>query len=80
MPGLTEGLQGKPVAEICRQHQISQSQHHQGRDLFLAHAANALEAHQHTRTEAGLAPQTARLKTLVRELTLELRTNDELGG
>ena len=75
-----DGLQGKPVAEICHEHQISQSQCHQWRDQFLALAANAFEAHQHTRTEARLAQENAMLKTLVGELPLELKKSDELRG
>ncbi len=75
-----EGLQGKPVAEICNEHQSSQSQYDQWRDQFLAHAAYAFEAHQHTRTETRLAQENARLKTLVGELTLERKKSDELWG
>jgi transposase-like protein len=75
-----EGLQGKPVAEVCNEYQISQSQYYQWRDQFLAHAAHAFEAHQHTRTEARLAEENARLKRLVGELTLELKKSDELWG
>jgi transposase-like protein len=75
-----EGLQGKPVAEICSEHQISQSQYYQWCDPFLAHAASAFEAHQHARTEARLAQENARLKKLVGELTLELKKSDELWG
>jgi len=73
-------LQGKPVAAICHEYQISQSQSYQWRDQFLAHAAHAFEAPQHTRTEARLAEENARLKTLVGELTLELNKSDELWG
>jgi transposase-like protein len=72
-----EGLKGKPVAEICNEHQISQSQYYQWRDQFLAHAANAFEVHQHTRKEAHLEQENARLKKLVGELTLELKKSDE---
>jgi transposase-like protein len=72
-----EGLQGKPVAEICHEHQISPSQYYQWRDQFLAHAANALEMPQHTRKEAHLEQENARLKRLVGELTLELKKSDE---
>jgi transposase-like protein len=49
-----EGLKGKPVAELCTEHQISQSLCYQWRDQFLAHAAKAFEVHQHTRKEARL--------------------------
>ncbi len=75
-----QGLQGKPIAEICNEHQISQSQYYQWRDQFLAHAANAFEVNQHNRTEARLARENTRLKTLVGELTLELKKSEELLG
>jgi transposase-like protein len=75
-----EGLKGKPVAEICNEHQISQSQYYQGRDQFLANAAQAFESHQHTRKEARLEQETTQLKRLVGELTLELKKSDELLG
>ncbi len=75
-----EGLKGKPVAEVCTEHQISQSQYDQWRDQFLAHAANAFEVHQHTRKEARLEQENARLKNLVGELLLELKKSDELLG
>jgi transposase-like protein len=75
-----EGLKGKPVAEICTEHQISQAQYYQWRDQFLANAAHAFETHQHTRKEACLEQQNARLKKLVGELTLELKKSDELLG
>jgi transposase-like protein len=75
-----EGLQGKPVAEICNEHQISQSQYYQWRDQFLAHAANAFEVHQHTRKEARLEHENTKLKKLVGELMLELKKSDEVLG
>jgi transposase-like protein len=70
---IIEGLQGQPVAKICNEHQISQSQSSQWRDQFLAHAANAFEVHQHTRKEALLEQENARLKKLVGGLTLMLK-------
>jgi transposase-like protein len=75
-----EGFKGKPVGEICTRHQISQSQYYQWRDQFLANAAHAFEARQHSRTETRLAQENARLKQLVGELTLELKKSDELLG
>jgi transposase-like protein len=66
-----EGLKGKPVAEICTEHQISQSLYYQWRDQFLAHAAHACELHQHTRREAHLEQENTKLKKLVGELLLE---------
>ena len=73
-----EGLKGRPVAEICPEHQIGQSLDDQWRDQFLAHAATAFEDPQRTRQEARLAQENARLKQLIGEPTWELKTSDEL--
>ena len=72
-----EGLQGKSVAEICPEHQISQSLYDQWRDQFLANAATAFDDPQRTRKEARLAQENARLKPLVGERTFELKKSDE---
>lgn len=72
-----QGLQGKPVAEICNEYQISQSLYYQWRDQFLAHASKPFESHQQTRKETRLERENARLKKLVGELLLELKKSDE---
>jgi transposase-like protein len=36
-----EGLKGRPISELCAEHEISQAQYYQWRDLFLANAAKA---------------------------------------
>ena len=46
-----EGLKGKPVAELCTEHQISQAQYYQGRDQFLAHASKAFEVHEQSQAQ-----------------------------
>jgi transposase-like protein len=75
-----QGLQGKPVAELCTEHQISQSLYYQWRDQFLANATKAFEGQQQSPKEARLGRENARLKTLVGELTLELKKSDEVLG
>jgi hypothetical protein len=75
-----EGLKAKPVAELCHEHQISQAQDSQWRDQFLAHAPKAFEVHEQSQREARLVRENARLNTLVGELTLELKTSDEVLG
>jgi transposase-like protein len=75
-----EGLKGKPVAELCAEHQISQAQYYQWRDQFLTYAPKAFEVHEQSQREARLARENARLKTLVGELTLELKKSDEVLG
>jgi transposase-like protein len=68
-----EGLKGRPVAELCTKHQISQSLSYQWRDQVLAQAAKAFADPQRSRKEARLQQEKARLKQLVGELTLELK-------
>jgi transposase-like protein len=75
-----QGLQGKPVAELCTEQQISQSLSYQWRDQFLANATKAFEGQQQSQKEARLGRENARLKTLVGELTLELKKSDEVLG
>ena len=73
-----QGLKGTPVAELCTEHQINQSQYYRWRDQFLAHAAQVFEVPQQSRREAQQAREIARLKTLVGELALALKKSDEV--
>lgn len=75
---VVQGLKGKPVAELCTEHQISQAQYYQWRDQFLTHAGQAFEVHQQSQRENRLHQENARLKQLVGELTLELKKSDEV--
>ena len=75
-----QGPQGKPVAVICNEHQISQSQYYQWRDQFLAHASHAFAGQQYGRQEIRLAQKNAQLKKLVGESTVEREKSDELWG
>jgi transposase-like protein len=74
-----QGLKGKPVSELCAEHQISQAQYYQWRDLFLANAAKAFE-HSPTDRESRLERENAKLMNLVGHLTLELKKTDDLLG
>ena len=38
-----EGLKGRPIGELCAEHEISQGQYYQWRDQFLANASRAFE-------------------------------------
>jgi transposase-like protein len=40
---VVEELKGRPIGELCAEHEISQAQYYQWRDLFLANAARAFE-------------------------------------
>ena len=75
-----QGLKGKPVAELCIEHQISQAQYYQWRDQFLANASKTFDIHQQTQREARLEQENARLKKMVGELTMELKKSEEVFG
>ena len=75
-----QGLKGKPVAELCIEHQISQAQYYQWRDQFLANASKTFDVHQQTQREVRLEQENGRLKKLVGELTMELKKSEEVFG
>jgi hypothetical protein len=77
---VVEGLKGKPVAEPCAEHPISQAPSDQGRDQSLAKARKAFEVPEQSQREARLARENARLKTRGGELPLELKKSAELLG
>jgi transposase-like protein len=70
-----QGLRGKPVADICTEHQISQSQYYQWREQFIAKMAQLLSNTE--RREQSLTRENSRLKKMVGELTLELKKLNE---
>jgi len=74
-----QGLKGKPISELCAEHQISQAQYYQWRDQFLANIAKPFEIHANER-ESRLERENAKLMNLVGQLTLELKKTDDLLG
>ena len=67
-----EGLQGRSVASLCSEYQITQSMYYRWRDTFLANAAQAFETGTTNRREERLTAENQKLKQAVGELTLEL--------
>ena len=70
-----EGLKGRPVADICTEHQISQAQYYDWREQFLKKMPNMFA--DNSRREQLLNRENSRLKKLVGELTLELKKRQE---
>jgi len=73
-----EGIKGRPVAEICNEYQICQSQYYQWRDQFLSNLNNVFDDTQKASRETRLESEIQKLCALVGELTLELKKTDEL--
>jgi transposase-like protein len=75
-----EGLKGRPIGDLCAEHEISQAQYYQCRDQFLANAAKAFEPAGAPQRESRLERENARFKALVGELALELKKSEEVLG
>ncbi len=70
-----QGLKGKPVAEICLEHQISQTQYYQWRDQFLANAQQVFDGS--VKREESLIRENANLRKIIGDLTVELKKTEE---
>ena len=70
-----QGLKGKPVAEICTEHQITQSQYYVWRDQFLEKMHLAFI--DDDRNEKALTQENVRLKKIIGDLTIELKKTEE---
>jgi transposase-like protein len=72
-----EGLKGTvPLGELCARHGISQTQYYKWRDRLLSDGAKVFDYGGPTRAEERLRHQNERLKSMVGELTMELKKND----
>jgi len=70
-----QGLKGRPVAEICTEHQVSQAQYYQWRDQFMTNLPQVFSSNE--RREKALARENTRLKKIIGELTLEIKKASE---
>ncbi len=70
-----QGLKGKPVVEICLEHQISQTQYYQWRDQFLANAQQVFDGSE--KKAETLARENANLRKIIGDLTVELKKTYE---
>src|SRR5712692_946928 len=72
-----EGMRGQvPLGELCARHQLSQSQYYQWRDQLLAQGTKVFDRGGPEQTEQRLREEVRRLKTLVGELTVELKKSE----
>ena len=72
---VVQGLKGRPVAEICIEHQISQAQYYQWRDQFMTNLPQVFSAND--RREKAMARENLHLKKIIGDLTLELKKVNE---
>ena len=70
-----QGLKGRPIVELCTEHQISQTQYYLWREQFLANMQKAFISDE--RREKYLLKENDRLKQAVGELHLKLKKLNE---
>lgn len=73
-----EGLKGKPIATICNEYQISQSLYYQWRDQFLTHVDRIFDIPKKGVKESRLEMEIRQLKTMIGDLTIELKKSEEV--
>lgn len=72
-----EGVKGRRVAEICNDYHISQSQYYTWRDQFFSNIELPFETKKASFREERLKAKNEQLKSLVGELTFELKKIEE---
>lgn len=70
-----EGVAGRPVSEICAEHEISQSQYYRWRDQFFDGAHRAFVKNEQDSRVGKLERENVRLKALVAEFALDAKKN-----
>ena len=70
------GLQGRPVSEICLEYEISNSQYYKWKDQFMRNMHLSYEVNRSSKSQERLKNENSKLKTMVADLSLELKKND----
>lgn len=72
-----ELLKGAQISDICSNYQIHQTQVYRWRDEFLANAHKAFESNGVDKKEQRLNRQIKELKSIIGDLTVELKKTEE---
>ncbi len=72
-----EGLKGRAISQICNEYQIVPSQYYKWRDQFLSNVDQLFEMPQKSKQELLLKKENHRLKSLIGDLTVELKKNED---
>lgn len=71
-----EGLKGAPLGELCSRHGICQSQYYKWQNQFYRNCERAFSTDKAGKREERLKAENRRLKSVIGELTMELKKND----
>ena len=73
---ILSGLQGRPVSEICLEYGISNSLYYKWKDQFLRNMHLPYEVNRNSKSMDRLKSENVKLKTMVADLSLELKKSD----
>lgn len=73
---ILSGLQGRPVSEICLEYGISNSLYYKWKDQFLRNMHLSYEVNRNSKSMDRLKSENTKLKTMVADLSLELKKSD----
>lgn len=74
---ILEGLSGKiGISQLCTKYEISQTQYYKWRDIFLQTCHQAFETKNINKKEQRLTGENQKLKSIIGELTVELKKNE----
>ena len=72
-----EGLSGNiQIAKLCVKYQVQQTQYYQWRDQLLRFGDQAFEQKNVSKKEARLESEVKKLKSIIGDLTVELKKNE----
>lgn len=72
-----EGLSGQiDITQLCQKYQVSQAQYYKWRDQFLATCHQAFDVKKQSQKEQYLENQVHKLKTIIGDLTVELKKSE----
>ena len=72
-----EFMQGQSAAEICTKYGIHQQQLYKWREELVGNAHRVFEMKKASKKERGLAEENRELKSIIGELTVELKKTEE---
>lgn len=73
-----QGLQGRvSVSELCNRHQISQTQYYKWKDRLLKDGSKIFDQGGPDREAERLKRENVKLKSIIGDLTIELKKSDE---
>lgn len=70
-------LKGKPASEVCNKFNVPRTTLHDWEKTFLANGTKAFETNKITKDEEKMKEKIIKMKSIIADLTFELKKNDD---